>query len=394
MNQLQPEPEQQPDDLTGQNSTELTQPSLPQTSAAGAAPPDNPPVKFNWGDDSGWSNPFPDPPRQTPAASSPEPSGSPHVTLQPWAIGAFGLVVVAMLVALVAISVKSSTDSAHATAEAKRKAMETDQAISQLGTSEARAATSLAATTTAQWRATGTAEAQIAAAAQATATAEAARTATAETRLIQNGRATATAEWRGTATTEAWLNVTATAIRMATGTAEARATITYNETALAAQRATATAEAYATATAIAATETAVAARPDLVMSIIGCNIEYDLFSRFGQVANAWVTVQNIGTAKATNVDLRLLATDEAKHLPDAQKVVTTLPPGYQITQKLTVDTYLFKTTDLTVVVSSNEGAAMQEAKSACSAELDGLTKTAIEQAGELGKIMLIATRLK
>jgi hypothetical protein len=99
--------------------------------------------------------------------------------------------------------------------------------------------------------------------------------------------------------------------------------------------------------------------------ILGCNTSVDILHGMGEVTNAFVTIRNTGTADASNVCATLSATDEGRAHPDKTKCAGTLPAGYQVTFKLTIDSSYKQGTSIKVDVSANEGIAASTTKEAC-----------------------------
>ena len=94
---------------------------------------------------------------------------------------------------------------------------------------------------------------------------------------------------------------------------------------------------------------------DIDISILGCDIGIDISHRMGEVTNAYVTVRNKGTSDAVNVCATLSAGDEDQVHPDKTQCVPSVPAGYEVTQKLTVDTRNNVTAYINVAVTLGEG---------------------------------------
>jgi hypothetical protein len=69
-----------------------------------------------------------------------------------------------------------------------------------------------------------------------------------------------------------------------------------------------------------------------------CDIGIDLINTLGEVTNAYITVQNIGKREVSNLHMLLKANDEQKPYAKQAFSLQYLPPEYEITVKLTVDT--------------------------------------------------------
>ena len=321
----------------------------------------------------------------------------------------------------------------RATATSETRTTATQQVLNDIATATAemkaniavsatvsKSETEVAATSTAEWKATSTMESITTANAQATGTAEWEATSTMESIATANTQATGTAEWEATSTTRkiaaieaaatttveyiktataqpiATENVNATAIaeRKATATAEKASTVIYEQTVTAEGIRAATAKARITST---PTPTATPI-PKLNVLLLGCDTKpfyLDFFGK-GEVMNTWVTVQNTGDAEATNVRISLSSQDEvsdAKPHPDKTFLIQHLPPGYETTWKLTVDTTLGQDTNAVVRVTSDQVKTIMTSKSECK-HLDENAKKLIGMAGGLGKLILIKSIFK
>ena len=129
--------------------------------------------------------------------------------------------------------------------------------------------------------------------------------------------------------------------------------------------------------------------PKINVLIMTCDTGIDIFNRLGEVTNAYVTVQNVGTGDANDVQIELSAIDEGKPHPDKRFVVQHLPFGYEISLKLTVDTTEKKATSLTVNVTSAEGVKEKATKSSCTSLVP--EKDMIKKMGSLFVVKKIAT---
>jgi hypothetical protein len=105
--------------------------------------------------------------------------------------------------------------------------------------------------------------------------------------------------------------------------------------------------------------------PELKVEISGCNISLDITHQMGEVTNAYATISNLGKRNLTNVCATLSASDEARRHPDKSQCVPSLPAGYQVTLKLTVDTGFKVDTSIQVEVTTNEGVGMTVARESC-----------------------------
>ncbi|MCB0197715.1 MAG: hypothetical protein KDJ65_37570 [Anaerolineae bacterium] len=122
--------------------------------------------------------------------------------------------------------------------------------------------------------------------------------------------------------------------------------------------------------------------------ILGCDTGLDITRGLGEVKNAWVTVQNFGTANAHNVHIDLSANDEEASHPDKSVNIGILPPQNQITFKLTVDSGLGFGSEITATADSDETDPISISKTQCR-YLDANARELIANAGALGVTVAI-----
>ncbi len=113
------------------------------------------------------------------------------------------------------------------------------------------------------------------------------------------------------------------------------------------------------------TNTATPGIPKLSLTLLGCTTGFDILQGLGEVTNAYATLRNIGGADLTDVCATLSASDEGKPHRDKTRCAGYLPPGFEITQKLTVDTEYSKLTSITLVVTATQGIRETKAQSSC-----------------------------
>jgi hypothetical protein len=129
--------------------------------------------------------------------------------------------------------------------------------------------------------------------------------------------------------------------------------------------------------------------PKINALIMTCDTGIDIFNKLGEVTNAYVTVQNVGTGDANDVQIELSAVDEGKPHPDKSFMVQHLPFGYEISLKLSVDTTEKKATSLILNVTSAEGVKAAATKSSCTSLVP--EEDIIKKMGSLFKVKKIAT---
>lgn len=90
----------------------------------------------------------------------------------------------------------------------------------------------------------------------------------------------------------------------------------------------------------------------VVVQILGCHTSMDVIRGLGEVTNAYVSLKNVGSVDLSSVCVTLNASDEGKPHPDKTRCFLQLPVGFQVVEKLTVDTKFRSTTSLEAVVTS------------------------------------------
>jgi hypothetical protein len=85
----------------------------------------------------------------------------------------------------------------------------------------------------------------------------------------------------------------------------------------------------------------------------------------GEVTNAFVTLTNTGGVDLLNLKATLFALDEGRVHPDKTVELASLPVGYQVTVKLTVDSTYKQESPIQVEVATDQGTFPREGQSAC-----------------------------
>ena len=85
----------------------------------------------------------------------------------------------------------------------------------------------------------------------------------------------------------------------------------------------------------------------------------------GEVTNAFVTLRNTGGVELTNINATLYALDEGRVHPDKTVELTSLPVGYEVSIKLTVDSTYKEQSPIQVAVSSAQGSFPREGSASC-----------------------------
>jgi hypothetical protein len=105
--------------------------------------------------------------------------------------------------------------------------------------------------------------------------------------------------------------------------------------------------------------------PSISIAVLGCDTSIDVTHGMGEVTNAYVTLKNNGGVELTNMKVTLFALDEGREHPDKTVELTTLPVGYQVTIKLTVDSTYREETPIQVEVASDQGIFPREGAASC-----------------------------
>ena len=113
--------------------------------------------------------------------------------------------------------------------------------------------------------------------------------------------------------------------------------------------------------------------------ILGCETSIDLLHSMGEVTNAYVRIVNRTGTEAANVCATLRGLDEDRAHPDKTKCFASLPAGYQVTVKLTVDTAYKEATPVQVDLTADEALVTRIGEPACKA-----IGVLLPGAGELG----------
>jgi len=105
--------------------------------------------------------------------------------------------------------------------------------------------------------------------------------------------------------------------------------------------------------------------PALKIIILGCNTSIDITHGMGEVTNAYVTLKNIGNVELTSLVATLYALDEGREHPDKMQEVSSIPVGFEVTLKMTVDSTYKEESPIQVEVSSSQGIFPREGVASC-----------------------------
>ncbi len=103
----------------------------------------------------------------------------------------------------------------------------------------------------------------------------------------------------------------------------------------------------------------------LAVQLLGCDTGFDITHRMGEVTNAYAAIVNASGPDLTGICATLSSADEGRPHPDKTICIPSLPGGFQVTLKLTIDTTFQVNTIVDVAVASNEGAFASTGGLAC-----------------------------
>jgi hypothetical protein len=85
----------------------------------------------------------------------------------------------------------------------------------------------------------------------------------------------------------------------------------------------------------------------------------------GEVTNAFIVLKNTGGVELTNLQATLKALDEGRVHPDKTVEVFSLPVGYTVTLKLTVDSTYREETPIQIEVIGDAGLFQRVGSASC-----------------------------
>ena len=107
------------------------------------------------------------------------------------------------------------------------------------------------------------------------------------------------------------------------------------------------------------------AGPSISVEVLGCNTSIDVSHGMGEVTNAFATLKNTGGVGLTNLKATLFALDEGREHPDKTIEITSLPIGYDVTLKLTVDSTYQEETPIQIEVTGDNGLFQRVGSASC-----------------------------
>jgi len=99
--------------------------------------------------------------------------------------------------------------------------------------------------------------------------------------------------------------------------------------------------------------------------VLGCNTSIDVTHGMGEVTNAFVTLRNTGGVSLTNLKTTLFALDEGREHPDKTIETTSLPVGFEVTLKLTVDSTYQQESPIQIEVIGDNGLFQRVGSASC-----------------------------
>ncbi|MCI0551217.1 MAG: hypothetical protein L0287_09695 [Anaerolineae bacterium] len=105
--------------------------------------------------------------------------------------------------------------------------------------------------------------------------------------------------------------------------------------------------------------------PSISVEVLGCNTSIDVTHGMGEVTNAFATLKNTGGVGLTNLKATLFALDEGREHPDKTIEITSLPVGYEVTLKLTVDSTYRQETPIQIEVTGDNGLFQRVGSASC-----------------------------
>jgi len=113
------------------------------------------------------------------------------------------------------------------------------------------------------------------------------------------------------------------------------------------------------------TLTSIPTGPAILVDVLGCDTSIDVTHGMGEVTNAFVTLKNTGSVELTNLKATLFALDEGREHPDKTIEIISIPFGYQVTIKLTVDSTYQQETPIQVEVTGDGGLFQRVGSASC-----------------------------
>lgn len=116
---------------------------------------------------------------------------------------------------------------------------------------------------------------------------------------------------------------------------------------------------------IQTTEPTLTSAPAVSVEILGCDTSIDVTHGMGEVTNAYVILRNTGGTELTHLNTTLRALDEGREHPDKTVEVASLPVGYKVVLKLTVDSTYQEETPIQIEVAADGGLFQRMGAESC-----------------------------
>jgi uncharacterized membrane protein len=113
------------------------------------------------------------------------------------------------------------------------------------------------------------------------------------------------------------------------------------------------------------TATSITPAPAVSLEVLGCNTSIDVTHGMGEVTNAFIILKNTGNVELTNLKATLNALDEGRVHPDKTVELPSLPVGYHVTIKLTVDSTYRQETPVQIEVTADKGLFQRVGQDSC-----------------------------
>ena len=101
------------------------------------------------------------------------------------------------------------------------------------------------------------------------------------------------------------------------------------------------------------------------ISLLGCETSFDVLHGMGEVTNAYVIISNRNAVDLMNACTTLSAPDEGRAHPDKTVCLHSLPRGFRVALKLTIDTTFQVNTIVSVSFVADQGFALTAGGLAC-----------------------------
>lgn len=112
-------------------------------------------------------------------------------------------------------------------------------------------------------------------------------------------------------------------------------------------------------------QTATSTPQVLDVELLGCETGVDVSHAMGEVTNAYVSLINALGPEQSGVCVTLSSSDEGRAHPDKTVCIPSLPHGYMVTIKPTIDTSYKADTKISLEIGSDEGLSIKISDEVC-----------------------------